>query len=85
MIHLKRDYETYLKFILEIKKFTQANFTSRKLLQNIQIIATDDDSSIYNAFKDELPKTSFALCFVHLHRNVLSILDEFDLLVGEKV
>ena len=52
MIHLKKDFETYLKFAQEIKAFDLTHLN--KL--DFKIIVTDDDAALHNAFKTVFPK-----------------------------
>lgn len=73
MIHLKKDFETYLKFAQEIKAFDLNNLN--KL--DFKIIVSDDDVALHQAFKTVFPKTKFMLCLNHLRKDILKKMNQY--------
>jgi hypothetical protein len=73
MIHLKKDFETYLKFAKEIKAFDLTNLNQL----DFKIIVTDDDVALHKAFKTVFPKSKFMLCLNHLRKDISKKLNQY--------
>lgn len=67
MVHLNKDFGTYLRFAQEIYLYDLKN---EKKLKNIKVIVTDDDEALHSAFKNVFNSTNFMLCCNHLKKDI---------------
>ena len=73
IVHLKKDFETYLKFAQEIKAFDLNNLN--KL--DFKIVVTDDDVALHKAFKTVFPNSKFMLCLNHLRKDISKKMNQY--------
>ena len=71
MVHLKKDFETYLKFAQEIKAFDLTN------LNKLDFKITDDDVALHKAFKTVFPNSKFMLCLNHLRKDIITKMNQY--------
>lgn len=67
MIHLNKDFSSYLRFATELYSYDLINL---KKLKNVKVIVTDDDEALHGAFKSIFKKTNFMLCCNHLRKDI---------------
>ncbi|CAF1072770.1 unnamed protein product [Brachionus calyciflorus] len=81
MVHVKRDFATYLRFVLELKHFS---LCKKIEIEKIKCFITDDDEALHGAFKTIFKETDFMLCCNHMRKDIYKILNEYRLHGDEK-
>ncbi|CAF1099583.1 unnamed protein product [Brachionus calyciflorus] len=81
MVHVKRDFDTYLRFALELKHYSAC---VKLDIEKIKCIITDDDEALHGAFKTVFTRTNFMLCCNHMRKDIYKILNDYNLKDEEK-